>query len=131
MAKTMQFDLVSPERRIVSMEADTVELPGSEGDMTILADHAALVTTLRPGIIRTKSGDNMVEHVVTGGFVEVTAEGMSVLAERVYAISDATSGTINSLADEEAKAAEALSGARRDAADTRIACLKALAGTLN
>ena len=127
----MQFELVAPESRVASFEADSVELPGSDGDMTVMADHASLVTTLRPGFIRARSGERTSEHVVTGGFVEVTAEGVSVLAERVIAASDATAEALTEIAGEESKAAESLTGAARDAADTRIACLKALAAGLS
>ena len=128
---TMQFELVSPESRVASFEADSVELPGSDGDMTVMADHASLVTTLRPGFIRARSGEQTSEHVVTGGFVEVTAAAVSVLAERVIPAAEATAEAFTAIADDEAKAAESLTGAARDAADTRIACLKTLAGGLN
>ena len=51
MADTMQFDLVSPERRLVSGEAKSVQLPGYEGQLTAMPDHAPLITTLRPGVV--------------------------------------------------------------------------------
>ena len=126
----MQFDLVAPERRVASLEVDSVELPGSDGDMTIMADHASLVTTLRPGIIRTLSGGNADEHVVTGGFVEVTAKSTSVMADLVIPVEEATAKMIDDIAADESRAAESLEGARRDVADTRIACLKALSTKL-
>ena len=49
MAETMQFDLVSPERQLASLAADAVGIPGAEGDLTAMADHAPFLTTLRPG----------------------------------------------------------------------------------
>ncbi|MCY4314712.1 MAG: F0F1 ATP synthase subunit epsilon [Roseovarius sp.] len=82
MADKMQFDLVSPERGLASMEAKEVQLPGAEGDMTALPDHAPLVTTLRPGVLRVSDGQSDREFVVTGGFAEITAESISVLAEQ-------------------------------------------------
>ena len=82
MADTMQFDLVSPERRLASVEAKEVQLPGAEGDMTAMPDHAPLITTLRPGILRVTSAEGAQEFVVTGGFAEINAEGISVLAEQ-------------------------------------------------
>ena len=126
----MQFDLVAPERRIASLEVDSVELPGSDGDMTIMADHASLVTTLRPGVIRTLSGGKVDEHVVTGGFVEVTAGSTSVMADLVIPMEDATARMIDDIAADETRAAESFEGARRDVADTRIACLKVLSAQL-
>jgi len=97
----MQFELVSPESRIASFEADSVELPGSEGDMTVMADHASLVTTLRPGFIRARSNLKTTEHIVTGGFVEVTAAGVSVLAERVVPAAEATAEVFKAIAEDE------------------------------
>ena len=52
MANTLQFDLVSPERRLASLEVTEVQLPGADGDMTAMADHAPTITTLRPGLLQ-------------------------------------------------------------------------------
>lgn len=82
MADTMQFDLVSPERRLASVEAKEVQIPGAEGDMTAMPDHMPLITTLRPGILRVTGAEGAQEYVVTGGFAEINAEGISVLAEQ-------------------------------------------------
>ncbi|MCZ7677072.1 MAG: F0F1 ATP synthase subunit epsilon [Roseovarius sp.] len=90
MADTVQFDLVSPERRLASVAARDVRLPGVEGDMTVLPDHARLITTLRPGIVRVTSADGEREYVVTGGFAEINPESISVLAERAIAREDIT-----------------------------------------
>ncbi len=84
MADTMQFDLVSPERRLASGEASSVQIPGAEGQLTAMPGHAPLITTLRPGILRVEMADGVKEFAVTGGFAEITAEGTSVLAERAY-----------------------------------------------
>ena len=56
MADTLQFDLVSPERSLASLEASEVQIPGAEGDFTALPDHAPVITTLRPGVLRVVSG---------------------------------------------------------------------------
>ena len=60
MADTVQFDLVSPERLLASVEATEVQIPGTDGDMTAMADHTPLITTLRPGVVRASGpeGDN-------------------------------------------------------------------------
>ncbi len=81
MADSMQFDLVSPERLLASLEATSVLLPGSEGDMTVMAEHAPVITTLRPGILKVEAGGETQDYVVTGGFAEINAAGVSVLAE--------------------------------------------------
>ena len=82
MADTMQFELVSPERKLMSAQASEVQIPGAEGDMTAMPGHAPLITTLRPGILKVTAGGQSTEFAVTGGFAEITPEGVSVLAER-------------------------------------------------
>ncbi len=84
MADTMQFDLVSPERSLASLQAAEVQIPGAEGDMTILPNHAPVLTTLRPGVVKVTSPDGDLDYVVTGGFVEISPEGVSVLAEQAH-----------------------------------------------
>lgn len=84
MADTMQFDLVSPERSLASLQAAEVLIPGAEGDMTVLPNHAPVLTTLRPGVVKVTSPDGDFNYVVTGGFVEISPEGVSVLAEQAH-----------------------------------------------
>ena len=81
MAETVQFDLVSPER-LLTKAVDEVQIPGADGDMTVMAHHAPLITTLRPGLVRVTSREGETEYVVTGGFAEIDGESISVLAER-------------------------------------------------
>ena len=78
----LQFDLVSPERRLASVETTEVMIPGADGDMTVLAGHAPTITTLRPGIMRVSHNGTTEEYVVLGGFAEISATGVSVLAEQ-------------------------------------------------
>lgn len=82
MAETVQFDLVSPERRLVSVDATEVRIPGAEGDLTAMAHHSPLITTLRPGIVTVTGPDGSSDYVVTGGFAEIGGDSVSVLAER-------------------------------------------------
>ncbi len=90
MADSMQFDLVSPEKKLASLEAAMVQIPGGDGDFTAMANHAPMVTTLRPGLLRVVSNKGDVEeYVVAGGFVEISDAGTSVLAERAALKSDA------------------------------------------
>jgi F-type H+-transporting ATPase subunit epsilon len=84
----MQFDLVSPERKLASFEATEVQIPGAEGDMTAMPDHMPVITTLRPGIVKAKGASDDQEFVVTGGFAEITASSISVLAEVAVARGD-------------------------------------------
>ena len=82
MADTVQFDLVSPERLLASGQVTSVQIPGADGDMTAMADHAPTITTLRPGLLVTEGPDGSAAYVVTGGFAEISPTGISVLAER-------------------------------------------------
>ncbi|WP_026790641.1 F0F1 ATP synthase subunit epsilon [Pleomorphomonas oryzae] len=79
---TFKFELVSPERLILSIDADQVDLPGSEGDFGVLAGHAPFLTTLKTGIIAVKAGGVSSRIYVRGGFADVNAAGLSVLAEK-------------------------------------------------
>lgn len=85
MADTVQFDLVSPERLLTSVEATEVQIPASEGDMTAMPDHSPLITTLRPGIVKVTGKSGTSEYVVTGGFAEINGSSISILAERAVA----------------------------------------------
>lgn len=82
MADTVQFDLVSPEHLLASAQVSAVQIPGADGDMTAMPDHAPTITTLRPGLLVTEGPDGTSEYVVTGGFAEIGPRGISVLAER-------------------------------------------------
>ncbi len=90
MAESLQFDLVSPEQRLASVQADAVQIPGADGDMTAMAGHAPTITTLRPGLLRVTSGGNTDEYIVSGGFAEINATGITVLAEKALHRTDFT-----------------------------------------
>ena len=92
MAETMQFDLVSPERRLASGQVTSVQIPGVEGDLTAMPGHMPMITTLRPGVLRVSSEDGDQDYVVTGGFAEI-GEGLSVLAEKAVLRSEMTQET--------------------------------------
>jgi len=100
MADTMQFDLVSPERRLASAQVASVQIPGADGDMTAMPDHAPTITTLRPGILTVDGPDGQSQYVVTGGFAEITATGVSVLAERALAREDMTQEKMDEIMEE-------------------------------
>src|SRR5437660_2392197 len=77
---TFHFDLVSPEKVLFSGEVSQVDVPGSEGDFGVLAGHAPLVTTLRPGVLVIYSEREEQRIVVDGGFSEVGPDGLNVLS---------------------------------------------------
>ena len=107
MADTMQFDLVSPERKLASFAASEVQIPGAEGDMTAMPDHMPIITTLRPGIVRAKGADGEQEFVVSGGFAEITATSLSVLAEKAIPLNEVTRSHIDEMIEDARAAHEA------------------------
>ena len=80
----LTFELVTPERAVLSTTAHRVELPGSEGDMGVLAGHAPVMTTIRDGEVRVyaSAGAAPQRIAVEGGFAEIDAGGVTILAER-------------------------------------------------
>ena len=85
---TFHFDLVSPERLLISGEVEQVDVPGAEGDFGVLAGHAPFVTTLRPGIMTIKRNGGEEKVVIFGGFAEVSPRGLTVLADVATAVED-------------------------------------------
>jgi F-type H+-transporting ATPase subunit epsilon len=98
------FDLVSPERLLISDQVDGVIAPGTEGEFTILAGHAPFISTLKPGILTVEGGSAAVRRFfVRGGFAEVTPEkGLTVLAEDAIPFEELDVARI----DQEIRAAE-------------------------
>lgn len=98
MADTMQFDLVSPERRLVSVAAREVRLPGTDGDLSAMPGHAATMVTLRPGLVVVVDGAGTEAHfAVTGGFAEITNDGVTLLAERGHPRDEVTQEVLNEM----------------------------------
>jgi len=97
MADTLTFDLVSPERKLASVEATAVQIPGMAGDLTAMPNHAPFLTTLRPGVVRVTAGSEVTEYVVTGGFAEVSATAASILAEQAVPRDEADAGMVSDL----------------------------------
>lgn len=124
MAGNVQFDLVSPERRLASFAASDVGIPAADGDMTAMEGHAPTITGLRPGILRASGADGVKSFVVTGGFAEISAKGVSVLAERAIPLEEMTTAIMDAmLADASEATAVAVS---KDAADKAVADMLAL-----
>ena len=89
MAEKVEFELVSPERLLVSKPVDMVVVPGAEGDFGVLRGHAPLISNLRIGVIDIHDGGSVAERIfVAGGFAEVTAERCTVLAEQAVPVAD-------------------------------------------
>jgi len=122
MAGNLQFDLVSPERKLASVTATEVQIPGTDGDMTAMEGHSPTITTLRPGVLKVISAEGTKAFVVTGGFAEISAASVSVLAERAVPVEELTGPAIEALIAETA----AGGGADRDTDDKLAADLQAM-----
>ena len=131
MATTMQFDLVSPERALASLQASAVQIPGADGDMTAMPDHAPTITTLRPGVLTVEGPDGTSSYAVTGGFAEISAAGTSVLAEKAIATADITADDMDALIAAAKDAAENAAAENKDAAAKNLADMEALRAALN
>ena len=93
MADQVEFELVSPERLLLSRPVDMVVVPGGDGDFAVLPGHALLMSTVRGGVIDMYEGDTISTRIfVAGGFVEVTAERCTVLAEEAIPLDDIDRG---------------------------------------
>lgn len=77
----LKLSIVTPEKLVVTDRVDQVNVPGSEGDLGILYDHAPILTTLRPGRLSYQKGTETVILVVSGGYLEVTDNRVTILAE--------------------------------------------------
>ena len=88
MADKITFDLVAPERLLLSQQADMVTIPGSEGYMGVMAGHAPLVSTLRPGMIDVLVDGKDTRFFIAGGFAEISATKITVLAEEALPMSE-------------------------------------------
>lgn len=127
MAGTMQFDLVSPEKRLASMAATEVLIPGTEGDLTAMEGHAPTIISLRTGTLRVCNVDGTVKSfVVTGGFAEITGSTVSVLAERVVPFEEATGTIIDTILAEARSLAAAALPEDKDMAEKNVADALAL-----
>ena len=89
MAAAFKFELVSPERLLVSEEVQHVVIPGAEGEMTVMANHAPVMTTIKPGVVTVKPASGTEQrYVVFGGFADILPEGCTLLAESAVAVGD-------------------------------------------
>ncbi len=119
MAEPLKFDLVSPERLLVSEEVESVVVPGAEGYFTVLARHAPFMSTLKPGQIEVKELAGAVQKFyVRGGFADVTPIGLTILADQAIPLADLDAAA---LAQEVKNAEEDLADAGEDPLRRRLA----------
>jgi F-type H+-transporting ATPase subunit epsilon len=131
LADKLQFDLVSPERVLVSEAVDMVVVPGAEGDFGVLSGHAPVMALLRPGLITTYEGDRPAKRIfVAGGFVEANPKGVIVLAEAADVVGEMTQDQAASLlrdAEEDLQVATSASEHERAKLEQALAVARARA----
>ncbi len=89
MAESFQFELVSPERLLVSEQVESVVIPGAEGEMTVMAQHAPVMTIIKPGVVTVKPASGAEQrYVVFGGFADILPSGCTLLAEEAVPVAD-------------------------------------------
>jgi F-type H+-transporting ATPase subunit epsilon len=119
MADPFQFELVSPERLLISDPAEQVVVPGSEGYFTVMKGHAPFMTTLKPGVVDvTPAGGGAANRIfVRGGFADVNAEGLTILAEQAIPLAEVDAAMM----------AQEIKNAEEDVADAKDPVTKAAA----
>lgn len=85
---TFHFDLVSPEKIAFSGEVEQVDIPGAEGDFGVMAGHAPLVASIRPGIMTVTAGGKHEKIIVLGGLAEISEKGLTVLADTATSVAE-------------------------------------------
>jgi F-type H+-transporting ATPase subunit epsilon len=117
MAATFNFELVTPERLLISGEAEQVVVPGAEGDFAVLAGHAPVISTLRPGILEITQPTGKKRIFVKKGVAEADPDRLTVLAQTAVAMEDLDAAQIAA----ELKAAEAELAEAKDDQSKRMA----------
>ena len=126
MADPFSFELVSPERLLLSEQVAQVVVPGTEGEFTVLKNHAPFMSTIKPGVVTVTpvSGQPM-RFYVRGGFADVNASGLTILAEQAIPVEQLDASDLAlQVRNAEEDVADARDDATRTAASTRLAQLK-------
>jgi F-type H+-transporting ATPase subunit epsilon len=132
MSNAFNFELVSPERLLFSEQVTAVVVPGSDGYFTVMANHAPLMTTIRPGVVEVTLASGGSQRIfVRGGFVDVSGSSFTLLAEQAMPIEDLHAEVIaGQLKDAEEDVADAKTNAKREAATLKLNQLKELKAAL-
>lgn len=123
----LHFELVSPARLLFSGDVVSVQIPGAEGEMTILPGHAPVLSTLKPGVVSIQKDGGTDKIFVRGGFAEVNAKGLTVLAETAIPLADLDAAALaQQIRNAEEDVADAKSDVARAKAAETLDHLKAL-----
>ena len=126
MADKIAFELVSPDRLLISEDVDMVVVPGTEGDFGFLAGHQPTISTVRPGILEVQNAGAESRRIfVNGGFAEVTGDRCAVMTEEAVPVADLKRADLEQrIKDAEEDAKEARSDLERHLIDLRIGTLR-------
>jgi len=132
MADAFKFELVSPERLLVSEQVESVVIPGAEGEMTVMAYHAPVMTTIKPGVVTVKAAGGKEERfVVFGGFADILPSGCTLLAESAVHVNDIDRADLaRRIQDAKEDAADAKDDQARSRAEQFLSQLTTLEGAL-
>ena len=132
MPDPFQFELVSPERLLLSEPVEQVVVPGSEGYFTVLKGHAPFMSTLRPGVIEVSKAGQTDRIFVRGGFADVNVGGLTILAEQAIPLDEVDPGVLaQDVRDAEEDVADAKDPAIRAAAELKLYQLKEVQTAIN
>ena len=127
----LHFELVSPARLLFSGDVVYVQIPGAEGEMTILPGHAPVLSTLKPGVVTIQKDTGTDKIFVRGGFAEVNAQGLTLLAETAIPYADLDGAAIaRQIKDAEEDVNDAKTDTARAKAAEALDHLKALQAAL-
>jgi F-type H+-transporting ATPase subunit epsilon len=127
MAATFSFELVTPERLLLSAAAEQVVVSGSEGDFAVLAGHAPVISTLRPGVLEITLAQGKQRIFVKKGVAEADPERLTVLAQTAVAVDELDAARLSAeLRTAEAELAEAKDDQSKRMAEMLIDVLKRL-----
>ena len=124
----LHFELVSPARLLFSGDVTSVQIPGSEGEMTILEGHAPVLSTLKPGIVTVQKGSGAADRIfVRGGLAEVNPAGLTLLAETAMPMSELDSAALaRQIRDAEEDVADAVGDEKKRRANETLEYLRAM-----
>ncbi len=131
MADKLHFNLVSPEKELMSRDVDQVDIPGTEGWIGVLPNHSPLMTTLAPGMVKIRTGSDEQRIFVRGGFAEISPAGLTVLAEEAMKAEDLDAAAIaQKVKDAEEDLADADTDEKKLAAQQSLTSLKEIQAAL-
>ena len=132
MAEPFQFDLVAPEKLLLSEQVEQVVVPGSDGYFTMLKGHAPFMSSVKPGVVDiTRAGGEVLRIFVRGGFADVSPNGLTILAEQAIPVAEVNAQALaQDIKDAEEDLADAKDAATKAAAETKLQQLREVQGVL-